>query len=225
MTSPSGKLSAADQARVAALLGAYRQGWFPMHDDRTGEARWVQPLNRGIIPLDDRFRVPRTLRARVRSRRFDIRSDAAFEQVIHDCAAPGPGRPQTWLSPIIIDAFLLLHRAGHAHSVEAWLPGDPPRLVGGLYGLALGGVFCGESMFSRPDLGGTDASKVCLVHLVHHLRARGFSVLDAQLTNDHLEQFGCFELPQAEYLALLARHALDQAPWGPFDPGAAPRQV
>lgn len=115
-----------------------------------------------------------------------------------------------------------MHQAGLAHSVEAWTPGHeghPPQLVGGLYGLAVGTVFCGESMFSRPALGGSNASKVCLVHLVHHLRRRGFTLLDAQMTNDHLEQFGCYTMPREEYIERVAQSPLESPDWQPFDPG------
>ncbi len=165
---------------------------------------WVKARRRAMIPLDDRFRVSRSLRARVRSARFTIRFDTAFSHVIRACAAPTAGRPATWLDRDIITIFDDLHRAGHAHSVEAWLLGPSgDELVGGLYGLALGGAFCGESMFSRPDHGGTDASKVCLVALVEHLRRRGFTLLDAQLISPHIEQFGAYEVSAQEYRRML----------------------
>lgn len=202
-------LSTRERSHVAGVLEMYRQGWFPMLDEDGRRVNWVQPEMRGIIPLDDRFRVSRSLRQRVKSGRFRVVVDTAFGEVIRACAEPGRGG--TWLHPDIIETFDLLHRAGHAHSVEAWLetPGGGRTLVGGLYGLQLGGVFCGESMFSRPASGGTDASKVCLVHLVERLRARGFALLDAQLTNDHLEQFGLFEMPREAYLETLDAHADD----------------
>lgn len=226
---------------VAGLIEAYSQGWFPMAEpDRARPGgkpaiEWVQPRRRAIIPLDDRFHVPKSLAQRVRSRRFTITSDRAFEAVIRACAASarqafaGDGSDATWLAPEIVDAFLLLHKAGHAHSIEAWLPAsragasDSPNsavLVGGLYGLALGKVFCGESMFHRADLGGTDASKVCLVHLVSHLRARGFELLDAQLANHHTAQFGMYEIPREEYLAKLGAFASTPLEWAPFNPRA-----
>lgn len=201
----------------------YSDGWFPMNLGDAG-TQWVQPRDRGLIPLDERFRVPRSLRSKVRSGKFTITSDIALPRVLRGCSAPGRGREDTWLTPDIIEVVELLHRAGHAHSVEAWLPGSPARpgdpgvLVGGLYGVALGAVFCGESMFSLPDLGGTDASKVCLVHLVHHLRRRGFAVLDAQLTNEHLEQFGCYEIPTPAYIELLRGHREHTRSWAPFEP-------
>lgn len=216
-------------------MGMYAQGWFPMHDsgnDGKGEVRWVQPHHRGIIPLDPAvFRVPRSLRQRVRGGGFVITCDKVFDRVIRECAAPAKGREETWLDPTIIGLFELLHRAGLAHSVEAWAPATRDAgttrlelshtLVGGLYGLCVGSVFCGESMFSRPALGGTDASKVCLVHLVEHLRARKFTLLDAQLTNTHLEQFGAFEMPRGEYLKHLDEASAARVTWGKFDPARA----
>lgn len=215
MSTRESKLSAAEQTVVDAVLRMYGQGWFPMYDDESGVTQWVQPRRRGIIPLDDRFQPARSLRAKIRRGGFALTTDRCFEQVMRECAKPAPGRDRTWLNDEITQAFVLLHRAGVAHSIEAWCE---DRLVGGLYGLALGGVFCGESMFSRPELGGTDASKVCLCQLVSHLRARGFAVLDSQLSNPHLDQFGCYEISQAEYQELLDAHASEPGrTWLPFD--------
>lgn len=210
---------------VEHLLSLYRQGWFPMNEeweDGKAETRWVQPNTRGIIPIEaERFHIPSTLRAKVRGGKFEITSDQAFARVIHECGQPAKGREETWLDDEIVAAFLLLHKAGHAHSIEAWSIHEGQRtLVGGLYGLALGRVFCGESMFSRPALGGTDASKVCLVHLVRHLRRRGFVLLDSQLSNEHLAQFGCHEIPRERYLEVLKYHAAPDAgmEWEPWEP-------
>ncbi|MCE7973586.1 MAG: leucyl/phenylalanyl-tRNA--protein transferase [Leptolyngbya sp. PLA1] len=223
---PLRSLSPEQQRLVDAVLSLYREGWFPMHDEDTGEVQWVQPRNRGILPLEPHaFRTSRSLRAAVRNRGFVLTTDRAFADVIRRCAAPARGREQTWLSDEIIELFELLHAAGHAHSLEVWLHDSAttaPRLVGGLYGLALGGVFCGESMFSSPESGGTDASKVALVHLVHHLRSRGFSLLDAQLTNEHLAQFGCHEISQPRYLRLLGELRDHPVPWLPFQPETHP---
>jgi leucyl/phenylalanyl-tRNA--protein transferase len=219
------RLSEVEHHAVENLLILYRQGWFPMNeewDDLNGgsETRWVQPSSRGVIPLDPAaFHIPSTLRARVRTGTFEITTDTVFDRVIFECGQPAKGRESTWLDAEIVDAFLLLHKAGHAHSIEAWTTRHSTRtLVGGLYGLALGRVFCGESMFSRPALGGSDASKVCLVHLVHHLRRRGFVLLDSQLKNDHLAQFGCHEMAREHYLELLKSHATPQIEWLPFEP-------
>lgn len=212
-----------DQA-LQWVLSMYRQGWFPMYDDATRQVQWVQPHDRGIIPLDDRFIVSRSLRSLVRRRWFEVTSDTAFVDVIEACAAPAKGRESTWLSDEIIDAFVAMHEHGLAHSIEVWTPGER-RLVGGLYGVRLGSVFCGESMFSRPDLGGTNASKVALVHLVSHLRRQRFTLLDSQMENDHLAQFGCFTIPREQYLRHLVKHALDDASWGEFDADHAPSDL
>lgn len=177
------------------LLVAYAQGIFPMaHDD--GRIYLYDPDPRAILPLEA-FHVPRSLARRVRSGRFTVRVDSAFRAVIEACAAPAAGRESTWISAEIIDLYTQLHHMGFAHSVEAW-QGD--YLVGGLYGVALGGLFAGESMFSRV----TDASKVALVHLVERLRAGGFVLLDTQFRTDHLARFGAVEISRVEYQKRLA---------------------
>jgi leucyl/phenylalanyl-tRNA--protein transferase len=222
-------LSASERSRIVReVLALYREGWFPMartprelararrREPDAPEVQWVQPQERALIPLDERFHVPRRLAERVRSGRFVVTSDVAFSRVIRACGEPRPGREETWLHPEIVGIFGLLHEAGHAHSVEAWLKQASGELVlvGGMYGLAMGRVFAGESMFSRPELGGTDASKVCLVHLVRHLRSRGFAALDAQLENPHLAQFGLELARREEYLELLARESGVEVAWG-----------
>ena len=204
-----------------------------MAESRDAPAQWVQPNRRALIPLDDSFRVSRSLRARVRQGKFIIRCDSAFEQVIRACAEPGPGRTETWINDDIIAWYTLLHRAGHAHSIEAYLAPDSPShacdapftLVGGLYGVTLGAAFCGESMFSRPSLGGTDASKVCLVHLVHHLRRAGFRLLDAQIQNAHTDQFGAVQVARIKYLKLLSQARAISTAWPEFDPSLAVRAL
>lgn len=208
------------RAVVDQALGLYREGWFPMdlEDPDQPGVQWVQPHQRALIPLEG-FRASRSLRSLVRRQAFRITSDRAFERVIRACAGPRSYAEGTWLHPDIIALFDLLHADGHAHSVEAWLDTPAgPTLVGGLYGLAIGRVFCGESMFSRPELGGTNASKVCLVHLVSHLRAQGFAVLDAQLPNHHTDQFGATLISTDRYQHLLAQHAGPEhtRPWVPF---------
>jgi leucyl/phenylalanyl-tRNA---protein transferase len=183
------------------VLRAYSIGIFPMGSRRSDPTvHWVAPTMRGILPLTD-FRVSRRLRRTVRQNPFEMRCDSAFDQVVEACAAPRPGHPETWINPQIARVFCELHALGHAHSIEAWQDG---RLVGGLYGLVLGGAFFGESMFSHA----TDASKVALVHLVARLRIGGFALLDIQFVTDHLRQFGAIEVPAARYLQLLeaARH-------------------
>ncbi len=173
------------------LLAAYTRGIFPMGGPY-GEVSWYSPDPRTVLPLEA-FHVPRTLRQRCRQGRFDLRIDADFSAVIHACADRKEG---TWITGDIIEAYTRLHRLGHAHSVESW---QADRLVGGLYGVALGGAFFGESMFHRV----TDASKVALVHLVERLRERGYVLLDVQFTTPHLRRFGAIEIPRDEYLRRL----------------------
>jgi leucyl/phenylalanyl-tRNA--protein transferase len=186
---------------VEALLGAYRQGAFPMGDPDSGEVHWYSPDPRAVLPLNEGFHVPRRLERTMRAAPFEIRFNTRFTDVVRRCAEPRPGREDSWINDWIISAYTVLHEAGHAHCVEAWTRGDEPRLVGGLYGVSLGGAFFAESKFSRPEEGGRDASKVCLVHLVQHLHTRGFTLLDVQLYNPHLEQFGLRLLSRDEYLA------------------------
>lgn len=188
------------------LLSAYAQGIFPMADAR-GDIGWYEPIRRAIIPLDERFHVPRRLARTVRTGVYTVTFDTAFADVIEACAAPAPGRETTWISPEIIHAYTELHRLGYAHSVECWRDG---QLAGGLYGVALGGLFAGESMFHRMR----DASKVALVHLVERLRRGGFVLLDSQfLTGTHMLQFGAIEIPCAEYHRLLRQALTVPAAW------------
>lgn len=195
---------------ASLLLRAYAQGIFPMADPRTGRIDYYSPDPRAVLPLDGGFHVPKSLARVARSGTFELRSDTVFERVIRACAEPRPGRRETWLNERLIEPYLELHGAGFAHSVEAWRDGV---LVGGLYGVHLGGAFFGESMFSRPELGGRDASKVCLVQLVEWLRAGGFRLLDTQFTTSHLERFGCLELSRKEYLAKLSVALRIEASW------------
>lgn len=207
-----------------SILDAYRLGLFPMADPRSGRLDWYAPDPRAVIPLEPGgFHVPRSLARRVRSGRFTMRTDTAFEHVITCCAQPRPERPETWIDDRIITTYTLLHRAGHAHSIEAWLPtSDGEQLAGGLYGVSLGAAFFAESMFCRPEVGdppgGTDASKVCLVHLVSHLRKGGYQLLDVQFRNPHIDRFGVIDLPRSEYMRRLTRAAAEPAQWGPFEP-------
>jgi leucyl/phenylalanyl-tRNA--protein transferase len=179
---------------TSLLVSAYREGIFPMALE-DGEIGWFSPDPRGIIPLDT-FHVPRRLQRVVRSDEWTVRVDTRFEEVMRACAErPGEG---TWISHEILESYLELHRQRSAHSVEVW---RNEALVGGLYGVHLGGAFFGESMFHRV----TDASKVALVALVERLRARGFVLLDTQWTTPHLEQFGAIEIPRAEYVRRLKK--------------------
>ena len=180
------------------LLRAYAIGVFPMAEDRDDpELFWVDPRMRGIIPLDD-FHVPRRLKRTVRSGQFNVTYDHAFEEVIEGCAKTTETRPRTWINDRIVTLYTSLFHLRNAHSVECWHDGE---LVGGLYGVSLGGAFFGESMFSRKR----DASKVALVHLIARLRSCGFLLLDAQFTTDHLSQFGAREITRKEYRIKLAK--------------------
>jgi leucyl/phenylalanyl-tRNA--protein transferase len=180
------------------LLTAYASGWFPMAVDG-GDIRWFSPDPRGVIPLD-RFHVTKRLARVCRSGAFRIEVDRDFEGVIGGCASVvrDPDDTGSWISEEIVQSYIVLHEHGAAHSVEAWM-GD--RLVGGLYGVALGGAFFGESMFHHE----TDASKVALVALVERLKARDYALLDTQWSTPHLEQFGAIEIPRREYLRRLER--------------------
>ena len=192
------------------LVAAYGQGVFPMARSRHAVGvEWFSPDPRTILPLDG-FHCPRTVRQRWRQGVFEIRYDSAFDQVIRACAEPREDHADTWINTEIIDIYGELHRRGQAHSVEAWLDGN---LVGGLYGVALGGAFFGESMFHRPDLGGTDASKICLVDLVERLKTRRFILLDVQLNSDHMQQFGTVDVPRGEYQRLLDAAVGVEATW------------
>ncbi|MFO0082003.1 MAG: leucyl/phenylalanyl-tRNA--protein transferase [Phycisphaerales bacterium] len=241
---------------VALLLRAYALGAFPMARSRHEEkVEFFTVDRRSIIPLDAApntpggMHIPASLARRVRSRRFIITADRAFSAVIRACAEPrvpaaaeharaADHADDTWINGWIIDAYTALHHAGHAHSIEAWLPEEPAadstrdhaeparlRLVGGLYGVRLGAAFFGESMFSRPAIGGTDASKVCLVHLVAHLRAGGFALLDTQFSNPHIARFGPIDLPRSRYMQRLAEALALSVPWRNLDPEAAPAML
>ena len=178
------------------LLKAYASGVFPMADSADDpEVFWVRPESRGIIPLDG-FHVPKSLAKVVRQERFEIAFDRDFIGVISGCAESRDVRRSTWINGPIREAYGRLFALGHCHTVEAWRDG---RLVGGLYGVSLGRAFFGESMFSRE----TDASKVCLVHLVGRLRERGFVLLDTQFTTEHLKRFGAIDVPRRKYEKML----------------------
>ncbi len=179
------------------VLRAYAMGVFPMSEHRDDPSVfWVEPRQRAILPIDG-FRLSRSLRKTLATDRFRITTDTAFEQVIALCAESAPDRPDTWINPAIERVFVALHHRGFAHSVECW---DGERLVGGLYGLALGRAFFGESMVSRAR----DASKVAIAALVARLRLGGFTLLDCQFMTDHLASLGAVEVPRDRYLSLLS---------------------
>lgn len=194
------------------VLKAYTYGVFPMAKSRGDtDVFWVQPKLRGVIPLD-RFHASRSLRKRLRKGTYTVTIDTAFAAVMAGCAESTENRADTWINNRIIDLFSELHDAGLAHSVETW-EGD--QLVGGLYGLAMGAAFFGESMFCRAS----DASKVALCHLAGILKAGGFTLLDTQFITDHLKQFGTVEISQKEYLAQLSSALARQGTFaGPLSP-------
>jgi leucyl/phenylalanyl-tRNA--protein transferase len=173
----------------ARLLGAYRQGVFPWSAE---PVTWWSPDPRAIIQWD-RFHIPRSLARRLRHAPFEVTRDRAFRAVVEGCAAPALGREATWISAGFVDAYTRLHEAGGAHSVECWQDGS---LVGGVYGVAVGGLFAGESMFHRAP----DASKIALCHLVEHLRARGFVLFDIQMMTPVTEALGAVRIPRGVYL-------------------------
>ena len=172
------------------LLGAYAQGVFPMAED--GEIYWFSPQKRGVIPIDERFHIPRGLKKALRKESYQVRRDTAFREVMTACSE----REETWIDDNIVDSYCELFELGFAHSFECW---DEEGLQGGLYGVRLGDAFFGESMFSRK----VDASKIALVHLVEWMRAEGMTLLDTQWLTTHLKQFGGIELPRGVYLELL----------------------
>jgi len=214
-------MAESDVITTDMLMWAYSHGVFPMADSRQGEVNWYSADPRAILPLDA-VRIPRSLAKRVRRGDYDIRFDTAFEQVMRHCAMPRRYEGETWINDQIIEAYTDLHHEGFAHCVEAWRRvgqgnGAEARttagstddgctyregefeLVGGLYGVSLAGAFFGESMFTLA----TDASKVCLVHLVEHLNSRGFSLLDSQMNSAHMAQFGTIDIPRELYLEKL----------------------
>jgi leucyl/phenylalanyl-tRNA--protein transferase len=185
------------------LLQGYRLGVFPMAMESVA-IEWFSPDPRAILPLED-FHVPHALRGLLRKKIFETKIDTAFSDVIEACAA----REDTWINREIIESYIRLHEVGYAHSVEAWTNG---QLAGGLYGVAIGGAFFGESMFHRV----TDASKIALVALVEYLRVRKFALLDTQWLTPHLQQFGGIEISRNHYLRLLQRAAeLPRKFWTP----------
>lgn len=186
------------------LIRAYAGGVFPMAESAdANDLLWFDPPFRGVLPLDG-FHVPRRLRKTLRHFPFDVRVDSDFRATMVHCAEPAPDRPQTWINADIMEAYCQLHAMGKAHSVECWQDG---QMVGGLYGVSLGGAFFGESMFSRA----TDASKIALVHLVARLKAGGYLLLDTQFLTEHLSQFGATEIPRHRYRALLSKAVHAQA--------------
>lgn len=211
--SPEGLLAVGGDLRPERLLAAYGRGIFPWYSEGQ-PILWWSPDPRAVL-LPDELNISRSLRKTLRAGKFRVTLDTRFREVMLACAEPRPQHPGggTWITPAMVEAYTRLHELGHAHSVEAW---QDDALVGGLYGLALGGVFFGESMFARA----ADASKVAFVHLVHQLQRWGFMLIDCQQYTEHLARFGAREIPRAEFLrrlhAALARS--DRAGRWAFDP-------
>lgn len=190
LADPNGLLAAGAELGTARLLRAYERGIFPWFSEGQPVLWWSPDPRMVLFPAE--FRVPRSLKKRLAKRDYEVRADTAFEEVIGACAEPREGQEGTWITEDMIAAYTALHLGGHAHSVETWI-GD--ELAGGLYGVALGRMFYGESMFTRRP----DASKIALAHLVRHLRRRGFGMIDCQMKTAHLARFGAREIPRAEF--------------------------
>lgn len=185
-----------EELTAETLLAAYASGYFPMAESRDDEELyWFNPSRRGTLPIKD-FHIPHGLKKTLRNNPFEIRVDADFEGVIRACADIERTTNETWINDEIIERYCELHEMGYAHSVESW---RNDKLVGGLYGVSLGGAFFGESMFSRES----EASKVALVYLVKILEEAGYTLLDTQFVNDHLKQFGVKEIQKRSYMTKL----------------------
>ena len=190
MAEPNGLLAAGADLSPARLLTAYRSGIFPWYGKDQPVLWWSPDPRMVLFPAE--FRVPRSLAKRLRRRDYEIRTDTAFETVMRACAAPRDGDAGTWITPDMVAAYCELHRLGHAHCVETWIDGE---LAGGLYGIALGRAFYGESMFTRAP----DASKIALAHLVRQLMQWQFGMIDCQMNTTHLARFGAREIPRSEF--------------------------
>lgn len=198
LTDPNGLLAAGGNLAPATLLDAYRIGIFPWYS--AGQPiLWWSPDPRTVLYPDD-LHVSRSLAKVLRRGQYEIRVDSAFSQVVEACAAPRAAAVGTWITPEMSAAYDRLHELGHAHSIEYWRDG---RLAGGLYGVAVGGVFCGESMFSAA----TNASKIVLAHLLHALKNAGFALLDCQLDSPHLANLGARPVPRRDFIKLLQTSA------------------
>lgn len=213
---PNGLLAAGGDLSPERLIAAYSHGIFPWYNEAQ-PILWWSPDPRMVLFLDE-FKIPRSLQKTLRQRRFELRADTAFRAVMEACAEPRAGQSGTWISPPVVDAYTRLHRMGYAHSVEAWRNG---QLVGGLYGVAIGRMFFGESMFSAR----TNGSKIAIAHLAAQLDHWGFPLIDCQLETEHLSSLGASLMPRAQFVREVAR--LVQEPptppvWSVDDTGAWP---
>jgi leucyl/phenylalanyl-tRNA---protein transferase len=191
---PNGLLAAGADLSVARLITAYERGIFPWYSDGQ-PVLWWSPDPRMVL-FPDKLKIPRSLKKRLARRDYEVTADSAFEEVIRGCAAPRRGHDGTWITEDMTEAYVRLHRAGYAHSIETWIGG---RLAGGLYGVALGRMYYGESMFTRVP----DASKIALVHLVRQLERLDFGMIDCQMATAHLARFGACEIPRAGFVRKL----------------------
>jgi len=188
----------------ANIIKAYSVGIFPMAENYSDQKiYWINPQNRGILPLGG-LHISKSLRKTIKRKSFNVTYNYNFRHIIQECAKIGSRRPETWINQEIMEAYIELHKIGYAHSIECW---KDNKIVGGLYGIALGGAFFGESMFSQQS----NASKIALVHLVAILKDRGFILLDTQFTSDHLETMGVIEISRENYLKKL-KNALAKSP-------------
>lgn len=211
LSQPSGLLAAGADLSPGRLLDAYRAGIFPWYSEGQPPLWWSPDPRMVLFPRE--LRVSRSLRKRLARRDYEVRSDTAFSAVIRACAAPRPGQEGTWITEDMIAAYRRLHEAGHAHSVETWIDGE---LAGGLYGIAVGRAFFGESMFTTAP----DASKIALVHLVRRLEREGYGMIDCQMRTAHLARFGAREIPRAEFkrrLVELVNYPRTDWNWRPGD--------
>ena len=204
LSEPSGLLAAGGDLSAAWLIAAYSRGIFPWFNADQPILWWAPEPRMVLFP--DELHVPKSLARVIRKRHYEIRVNTVFEQVMQGCSQPRTGQDGTWISPQMIAAYTELHRLGLAHSIETWINGE---LVGGLYGVALGRVFYGESMFARI----ADASKIAFVHLVRQLRRWQFRIIDCQMNTAHLARFGAREIPRADFMQSLAE--------GVYAPGIA----
>ena len=192
---PNGLLAAGADLSVARLIQAYENGIFPWYSEGQPVLWWTPDPRMVLVPSE--LRIPRSLKKRLSRRNYEVRADTAFEDVIRACAAPRPGQDSTWITDGMAEAYTRLHHAGLAHSVETWIEG---RLAGGLYGVALGRMFYGESMFTLEP----DASKIALAHLARHLERGGCGMIDCQMKTAHLARFGAREIPRVEFMRKLS---------------------
>lgn len=207
LTEPDGLLAVGGDLSVERLLAAYRNGIFPWYSEDQ-PILWWSPDPRAVL-FPDKLRISKSLRKKIRQHEFTIKFDTAFDQVMCACAEPRATQNGTWISDEMCEAYVRLHRAGHAHSVECW-QGD--QLVGGLYGVSIGQIFFGESMFSRV----TDASKVAFVYLVKHLAAKNYFLIDCQVSSPHLASLGACDIGRSVFVSHLNQYCLKSGWLGPW---------